>query len=71
MDKLAQICEGTTKHVTNLDYENVGSGFSSCFNPVPKTRCFKMAFLNIVSLPKKIDEIQLSMSNKHIDFYYH
>ena len=26
-----------------------------------------MAFLNIVSLPKKIDEIRYSMSNKHID----
>ena len=29
---------------------------------------FKMAFLNIVSLPKNIDEIrQHSMTNKHID----
>ena len=26
-----------------------------------------MAFLNIVSLPKKIDEIRHSMSNKNID----
>ena len=36
MDKLPQICEGTTKHVINLDYENVGGDFSSCFNLVPK-----------------------------------
>ena len=69
MDKLPQICEGTTKHVINLDYENVGSNFSSCFNLVPKTRSFKMAFPSIVSLPKKIDEIRLSMSNKHIDLF--
>ena len=27
----------------------------------------KMVFLNIVSLPRKIDEIRYSMSNKYID----
>jgi hypothetical protein len=34
---------------------------------IPNERGFKMAFLNIVSLPKKIDEINFSMSNKFID----
>jgi hypothetical protein len=28
---------------------------------------YKMAFLNIVSLPKKIDEIGYSISKMHID----
>ena len=34
---------------------------------VPKERGFKMAFLNIFSLPKKIVEIRYSMSEKNID----
>ena len=34
---------------------------------IPNERGFKMAFLNIVSLPKKIDEINFSMSKKFID----
>ena len=34
---------------------------------IPNERGFKMAFLNIVSLPKRIDEINFSMSNKFID----
>ena len=37
------------------------------FNLIPNERGFKMASLNIVSLPKKIDEISLSISNKYID----
>jgi hypothetical protein len=45
----------------------VGSDFFTSLNSIPNERGFKMAFLNIVSLPKKIDEIRYSMSNKHID----
>ena len=33
----------------------------------PKQRGFKMASLNIVSLPKKFDEINLTMSDKLLD----
>jgi hypothetical protein len=33
------------------------------FSSIPSGGGFKMAFLNIVSLPKKIDEINFSMSN--------
>ena len=44
----------------------MGSDFFTSLNSIPNERGFKMAFLNIVSLPKKIDEIRYSMSNKHI-----
>ena len=45
----------------------MSSNFSTTLNSIPNERGFKMAFLNIVSLPKKIDEIRHSMSNKNID----
>ncbi len=51
----------------NLPNENVSSCFSTTLNSIPNEKGFKMAFLNIVSLPKKIDEIRHSMSNKNID----
>ena len=72
MDKLFEICQETIKQVINLDNldeKNVGSDFSTCFKLVPKTRGFKMAFLNIASLPMKIDEIRLSRPSKHIDLF--
>jgi hypothetical protein len=46
---------------------NVSSDFHTCLSSIPKERGFKMAFLNVVSLPKKIDEIRYSMSSKNID----
>ena len=46
---------------------SVSSDFYACLSSIPKKRSFKMAFLNIVSLPKKIDEIRYSMSRKNID----
>ena len=45
----------------------VYSDFFTSLNSIPNERGFKMAYLNIVSLPKKIDEIRYSMSNKFID----
>ena len=51
----------------NSTNKNVSSNFSTTLNSIPNERGFKMAFLNIVSLPKKIDEIWHSMSNKTID----
>ena len=39
------------------------SDFSDKINCLPNQRGFKMAFLNIVSLPKRFDEINLTMSN--------
>lgn len=35
----------------------------------PKQRGFKMAFLNIVSLPKRFDEINFTMSDKVLDLF--
>jgi hypothetical protein len=45
----------------------MGSDFSDKINCLPNQRGFKMAFLNIVSLPKRFDEINLTMSNKLLD----
>ena len=45
----------------------MSSDFSKQINTLSKKRGFKMAFLNIVSLTKKIDEIKLTMSNKTLD----
>ena len=69
MDKLSKACQSSTEKIINIDpsNENVGSDFFTSLNSIPNERGFKMAFLNIVSLPKKIDEIRYSMSNKHID----
>ena len=53
-----------SNHVTN---ENVSSNFSNTLNSIPNERGFKMAFLNIVTLPTKIDEIRHSMCDKNID----
>ena len=40
---------------------NASSDFFTSLNSIPNERDFKMAFLNIVSLPNKIDEIRSSM----------
>ena len=45
----------------------MSSDFMRNLSSIPNERGFKMAFLNIVSLPKKIDEINFSMSKKFID----
>ena len=45
----------------------MSNDFSTSLNSIPNERGFKMAFLNIVSVPKNIDEIRYSMSSKHID----
>ena len=46
---------------------NMSSNFFTTLSSIPNERGFKMTFLNIVSLPKKIDEINCSMANKFID----
>jgi hypothetical protein len=69
VDKLSKTCQSSTEKIVNIDplNESVGSDFFTSLNSILNERDFKMAFLNIVSLPKKIDEIRYSMSNKHID----
>ena len=63
------MCKSSNEKLINISpsNENVGSGFFTSFNPLPNEKGFKMAFLNIVSLPKKIDEIRYSMCSKYID----
>ena len=47
-----------------INTTNMSSDFSDIINCFPKQRGFKMAFLNIVSLPNRFDEINFTMSNK-------
>ena len=46
---------------------NASSDFYNCLRSIPKKRGFKMAFLNMVTLLPKIDEIPDSMLNENID----
>ncbi len=48
-------------------HENVSSDLLTSLNCIPNERGFKMAFLNIVTLPSKIDEIRHSLHSKNID----
>jgi hypothetical protein len=68
MDNVLEICESNNEELdSSISVNNVRSDFFTSLNSIPNERCFKMAFLNIVSLPKKNDEIRYSMSNKLID----
>ena len=50
-----------------MSSNNVSGDFLKTLSSIPNERRFKMAFLNIVSLPKNLDEINFSMTNKFID----
>ena len=65
-DRLPKMCKTSNEKLININpsNENVGSGFFTSLNSLPNEKRFKMAFLNIVSLPRKIDEIRYSLSNK-------
>ena len=70
MDNVSQSCEthdGTQARVDDMSSNNVSGEFLKTLSSIPNERGFKMAFLNIVSLPKNIDEINFSMTNKFID----
>ena len=45
----------------------MSGNFEPMKNPISNTRGFKIALLNIVSLPKYIDEIRMSKSFKSFD----
>ena len=51
----------------NLLGQPVSSNFSTTLNSIPYKKGFKMAFLNIVTLPDKIDEIRHSVCNKNVE----
>ena len=63
MENVFTACESNNE----VECNNVSSDFFTSLNSIPKERGFRMAFLNIVSLPAKIDEIRYSMSNNLID----
>jgi hypothetical protein len=53
-------CEKNSEQSDSLDSnqmtnESVSSNFSNTLNSIPNERGYKMAFLNIVTLPAKID----------------
>ena len=48
---------------------NVRNDFCTTLKSIPNERGFKMVFLNIVSLPKNIDELSISMPEKLIDLF--
>ena len=50
-----------------MSNENVSSDLLTSLNSIPNERGFKLAFLNIVTLPSKIDEIRHSVHSKNID----
>ena len=70
MDNVHQSCQThdeTQTRVNNMSSKNMSSDFLGTLSSTPNERGFKMAFLNIVNLLKKIDEINFSMTNKFID----
>ena len=70
MDNVSQSCEThdeTQARVDDMSSNSVSGDFLKTLSSIPNERGFKMAFLNIVSLPKNIDEINFSMTNKFID----
>ena len=68
MDNISAVCQSNNEELDlNCSSQSVSSDFLSCLKSIPKEKGFKMAFLNIVSLLPKIDEISHSMSNKLID----
>ena len=50
-----------------MSSKNMSSDFLGTLSSIPNERGLKMSFLDIVSLLKKIDEINFSMTNKFID----
>jgi hypothetical protein len=52
-----------------LHKTSMSRDLSNKINCLPKQRGFKMAFLNIVSLPKRFDEINITMSNKYLTYF--
>ena len=56
----------TSNSPTN-NSNNISSNLSNPMNSFANMRGFKMAFLNVASLPKNFDEINFSMSSKLLD----
>ena len=58
MDNSSEPCQANDDMIPSVDNsDNVSSDFHTCLSSIPKERGFKMAFLNVVSLPKNIDLI--------------
>ena len=69
LDEVSEPCQQNTEQLINnvsVFSNNVRNDFCTTLNSIRTERGFKMVFLNIVSLPKNIDEISISMPEKHI-----
>ncbi len=57
----------SNQNFSNVDKSDSNTHQQTDFNYVPKHRGFKIAFLNIASLPKHIDELRLNMQHQYLD----
>ena len=70
LDEVSELCQKDTEQLINHVFaNNVRNDFCTTLKSIPNERGFKIVFLNIVSLPKNIDEISISMSEKLIDLF--
>jgi hypothetical protein len=53
MDNVLEVCGSNEEFDSHSSVNNVSSDFFTSLNSIPNETGFKMAFLNIVSLPKK------------------
>ena len=53
--------------MSNQTFSNVDNTHKQTDFNLPKHRGFKIAFLNIASLPKHIDELRLNMQHQYLD----
>ena len=53
--------------MSNQTFSNVVNTHKQTDFNLPKHRGFKIAFLNIASLPKHIDELRLNMQHQYLD----
>jgi hypothetical protein len=72
VDNVSQSCETHDETQARVNFNNVSSNnvsgdFLKTLSSIPNERGFKMAFLNIVSLQKNINETNFSITNKLID----
>ena len=63
-------CEADDESLDNCNISNnASSDFLTSLNELgSQQKRFQNGIFNIVSMPKNIDEIRHSMTNKHIDF---
>ena len=68
MEETSAICStGDARNTSENVFSSVSSNTKSKLDKIPKIRGFKMASLNIVSIPKHFDELAVFMEDKQPD----